>query len=248
VFRHFARPLDALRRERGLPPLGGLLELLTAGDLTLYADAPGLVPTAPLPPGHHFVGPVPWSPDVALPAWWSALDDRPAVYVTLGSSGRVAALPRIVEAVAALPVNVLVATAGRARLERVPPNVFVAEYLPGQLAARRSAAVVCNGGSSTGYQALAEGRPVIGLPWNLDQYLAMTAIEAAGAGVLVRGASAEPARIRRGVLDALAGRFDGGVAGARRALEAIDHRERFPAIVAGALATRPSAAGPGSVR
>jgi UDP:flavonoid glycosyltransferase YjiC (YdhE family) len=235
VFRHFARPLDRLRRAHGLAPLGGLLELLTAGDLTLYADAPELVPTARLPATHRFLGPVLWSPEVPLPGWWDALDDRPAIYVTLGSSGRVAALPAIVAALAALPVNVLVATAGRARLERVPPNVFVADYLPGHLAARRSAVVVCNGGSSTGYQALVEGRPVVGLPWNLDQYLAMTAIQAIGAGALVRGSTADPAAVRGGALAALDGSYAAGVARARAALTRLDAGERFRAVVADAL-------------
>ena len=46
--------------------------------------------------------------------------------------------------------------------------------------------VVSNGGSTTGYQALAEGRPVLGIAANLDQHLAMTAIQDAGAGLLLR--------------------------------------------------------------
>src|SRR5207302_1310294 len=60
----------------------------------------------------------------------------------------------------------------------------------------RAEVVICNGGSSTAYQALAEGTPVVGLPFNLDQYLAMTTIEQAGAGVLVRSGTATPAQVR----------------------------------------------------
>ena len=232
VFRHFARPLDALRRRHGLAPLGSLLELLVAGDHTLHPDVPELTPVAHLPPTHRFLGHVPWSPDVPLPPWWDDLDPaRPCVYVTLGSSGRVGALPAILDALARLPVSVLVATAGRIGLSGLPPNVHVADYLPGHLAARRSAAVVSNGGSTTGYQALAEGRPVVGLPWNLDQYLAMTAIEDAGAGVLVRGATADPAAVRAGVEAALEGRFTAGAEWARAALGALDAAERFRAFV-----------------
>ena len=78
------------------------------------------------------------------------------------------------------------ATAGRSKLSAVPRHVHVADYLPGHLAARRATVVVSNGGSTTGYQALAEGRPILGIAANLDQHLAMTAIQDAGAGLLLR--------------------------------------------------------------
>jgi UDP:flavonoid glycosyltransferase YjiC (YdhE family) len=94
---------------------------------------------------------------------------------------------------------VLVATAARSKLGAVPRHVYVADYLPGHLAARRAAVVVSNGGSTTGYQALAEGRPILGIAANLDQHLAMTAIRDAGAGLLLRAGT-----LTRGILaDAL---------------------------------------------
>ncbi len=79
----------------------------------------------------------------------------------------------------------------------------VADYLPGDLAARHARLVVTNGGSSSGYQALAEGKPVLGLPSNLDQYLAMTAIEKAGAGRLVRAAEASAKEVRAALVELL---------------------------------------------
>ncbi len=188
VFRHFARPVNALRARHGLPSLGSLADVLTHGDHVLFPDVPALVPTRDLPAHQRYLGPVLWSPPVPLPPWWGALDpQRPTIYVTLGSSGRVERLPLVVEVAAQLGYQVLVATAGRSSLElRVPRHVHVADYLPGHLAARRAAVVVSNGGSTTGYQALAEGRPVLGIAANLDQHLAMAAIEDAGAGLLLR--------------------------------------------------------------
>jgi UDP:flavonoid glycosyltransferase YjiC (YdhE family) len=59
--------------------------------------------------------------------------------------------------------------------------------------------VVCNGGASTGYQALAEGKPIVGIPSNLDQLLAATAMRSAGAGVLLRAATVTAAGIRAAV-------------------------------------------------
>ncbi|HEX2658646.1 MAG TPA: nucleotide disphospho-sugar-binding domain-containing protein, partial [Polyangia bacterium] len=193
VFRHFARPVNALRRAHGLPELGSLPQVLNAGDHTLFPDVPALVPLQPRAPENAanqptFLGPVLWSPPVALPAWWSRLDpQRPTLYVTLGSSGRVQRLPLVIDVAASLGFQVLVATAGRADLPTtLPPHVHVADFLPGEVAARRSLAVISNGGSTTGYQALSQGRPVLGIASNLDQYLAMTAIERAGAGLLLR--------------------------------------------------------------
>ena len=187
VFRHFARPVNALRADHGRPSLGSLSEVLTHGDHTLFPDVPALIPTRDLPAHQTYLGPVLWSPPVPLPPWWDALDpQRPTIYVTLGSSGRVEHLPLVIEVAAGLGYQVLVATAGRSQLGAVARHVYVADYLPGHLAARRAALVVSNGGSTTGYQALAEGRPVLGIAANLDQYLAMTGIQDAGAGLLLR--------------------------------------------------------------
>ena len=90
AFALHARPLNTVRREHGLPALGhDLRHSYTWGDHTLYADIPELFTTQALPPNHHFLGPILWSPTVPEPEWWSALpSERPIVYVTLGSSGR----------------------------------------------------------------------------------------------------------------------------------------------------------------
>jgi UDP:flavonoid glycosyltransferase YjiC (YdhE family) len=194
VFRHFARPVNALRARHGLPSLGSLSDVLTHGDHTLFPDVPALVPTRDLPAHQKYLGPVLWSPPIPLPPWWEALDpQRPTIYVTLGSSGRIERLPLVVDVAAGLGFQVLVATAGRSRLGAVPRHVHVTDYLPGHLAARRALLVVSNGGSTTGYQALAEGRPVLGISANLDQHLAMTAIADAGAGLLLRAGTLTPA-------------------------------------------------------
>jgi UDP:flavonoid glycosyltransferase YjiC (YdhE family) len=204
VFEHFAAPLDRLRREHGLPPVGSLPGALTYGDLTLFPDIPALVPTAGAPASHHYLGPLLWSPAVPLPPWWSRLDRaRPTIYLTLGSSGRADLLPLVARAASELGAQVLVATAGRGRVPPLP-HTQVADFLPGDQAAARADLVVCNGGSSTGYQALAAGKPVVGIASNLDQYLAMTAIADAGAGLLVRAGTATLQTVRTALASALA--------------------------------------------
>jgi UDP:flavonoid glycosyltransferase YjiC (YdhE family) len=233
VFRHFAAPVNALRRAHGLPEVGDLPEALTFGDYTLYADAPALVPTRALPESHVFLGHVPWSPAVALPATWARLDPtRPSVYVTLGSTGRADRLPLVVEAALDLGCDVLVATAGRTQIPVGSPRLHVADYVPGHLAARRAAVVVSNGGSTTGYQALAEGRPVLGVPCNLDQYLATKAIERYGAGLGLRSGTVTSGEVGA-ALERLLGdsSFAARARLAQRELTRCDARTRFPAFV-----------------
>lgn len=185
VFAHFAAPLNAARKRHGLKPVGSLLEMLTHGDYTLYPDEPSLVPTRDLPASHRFLGPIVWEPNAALPPLEFAEPERPLVYVTLGSSGRIQLLPLVLDSARSLPCNFVLATAGRTTLTGVPPNVKVFDWVPGSQLAGRAALVVSNGGSTTGYQALLQGTPVLGVPTNFDQHLATQAIVAAGAGASI---------------------------------------------------------------
>ena len=191
AFRYHSVPLNRLRRRHGLPSLGlDLRRVYTDADYTLYADIPQLVPTYGLPDTHRYVGPALWSPHGPLPDWWTKLpDDRPIVYVTLGSSGYGDLLPVVLEALATAPVTVVAASAGKGLPSKLPANAYVARYLPGEQAAQRAAVVISNGGSLTCYQALAHGKPVIGIPANLDQHLNIQYIEAAGAGEMIRAGS-----------------------------------------------------------
>jgi UDP:flavonoid glycosyltransferase YjiC (YdhE family) len=180
-------PFNRVSVRHGLPPLPRDLRCVyTDADIVAYSDLPELFPLYGAPPTHRFLGPVLWQPAGELPEWWDQLPaDRPCLYVTLGSSGDARLLPRIVEALAPLPVTLLVASAASLPFT-LPSNVFAAPYLPGLLAAQRSRLVVCNGGNLTAYQALAAGVPVLGIAGNLDQLLNMQAFERAGVGHTLR--------------------------------------------------------------
>ena len=199
-------PLNRVRREHGLAHLGwDLRRIYTWADHTLYADVPALIPTQDLPANHHYIGPVLWSPGLPSPDWWDKVpSDKPLVYVTLGSSGRSDLVPAVLQALADMPVILIAATAGRVSVGKVPDNVFLADYLPGDVAVARSQLVVCNGGSPTTQQALAQGRPVLGIPSNLDQHLNMAAVRRQGAGESIRSEQASARKIRetaRKILD-----------------------------------------------
>ncbi|MBI3366893.1 MAG: glycosyl transferase family 1 [Burkholderiales bacterium] len=199
AFALHCRPLNRLRRQHGLPGFGNdLRRAYTDADHVLIADDPSLYrvdgPTAM----QTAIGSLAWSPPIAPPPWWNepAPADTPDVYVTLGSSGPRAMLAAALRALAPLPVRVIASSAGAAAPTDLPPNARIAPYLPGDAAAARSRLVICNGGSLTVQQALAVGVPVLGLASNMDQFLNMAPIVAAGAGLTLRADRATPASIR----------------------------------------------------
>jgi UDP:flavonoid glycosyltransferase YjiC (YdhE family) len=196
VFARFAAPLNAERRRAGLPEIGSLLEVLTFGDHVLYADPPALVPTTGLPSHHHFLGPIVWSAPGDLPVDWGTRAGRAPVYVTLGSSGATRCLPVLLEALATMPIDVLLASAGRELGQTLPANVRVVSFVDGAAACARARVVIHNGGSSTGYQALAAGTTVLGIPSNLDQYLASERIDQKGAGLSLRAGTLEAQQVK----------------------------------------------------
>ncbi len=200
IFAYHARPLNKLRKKHGLSSLGNLLDVYTHGDYTLYPDLQTLFPTAKLPVHHHYIGPIQWSPDVGLPHWWEGLDaKKPIVYVNLGSSGPAELLPTIMDTLGRLPLTIALATAGRWQPASPLESHGASEYLPGDRVAEHAALVICNGGSPSVYQALAKGVPVIGIASNLDQFLCMSAVETAEAGLLLRAGQVFPHSLQKAV-------------------------------------------------
>jgi UDP:flavonoid glycosyltransferase YjiC (YdhE family) len=199
-----AKPVNDLRRRYGLSLLVSLEEVLTWGDFALYPDIPELAPTSGTPPTHRYLGAVPSSVTADLPPWWDDLPaNRPLVYATLGSSGGAAAWPVLLEALARLPVTVLVAAALRVPVRPQRGNLYMADFLPGTRAAERAAVVVSNGGPATSYQALAAGKPVLGIASTYDQCLTAAAIADAGAGLCLRTAGVTAEQIERAVTELL---------------------------------------------
>ena len=199
AFAMHCRPMNQLRVRHGLPSLGhDLRRVYTDADHHLVPDVAALYPVDDASGQHTFIGPLMWSPAVDLPPWWD--EPVPArhdtVYATLGSSGPAALLGLVLQALDGMPVRVLASTAGAPLPERPPANARLAAYLPGDAAAARARLVVCNGGSLTAQQALAAGVPVLGLASNMDQFLNMAPIEAAGAGLTLRTDRISAAAIR----------------------------------------------------
>ena len=243
AFAYHALPVNRVRREHGLPSIGlDPRSVHSWGDYTLYPEIPELVPTFDRPDNHVYLGPLLWSPAVGHPEWWDTIPrDRPLIYLTMGSSGKGSLLDLCLQALADLPVYTIAATASQFDLSKVPANAFVADYLPGEEAASLANLVICNGGSPTTQQALAAGKPVLGLPSNMDQFLNMEAVARLGAGEFIRAGRAQLSAVRAAVTRML--ELSEYVEAARRLGQAFERYHaagRFRAIVAQALQTNSS--------
>lgn len=234
VFAHFAEPVNKLRRRHKLPEVGSLQDVMLWGDRVLFPDDPALIPMIESPAHHRFLGPIVWNPSAPIPPSFSRLGlERPLIYVTLGSSGPASVVPTVLEALSSLDVDVVLSTAGKpvpAKGKR-PVHLQIVDVAPGDWLARRAALVICNGGASTGYQALAEGTPLVGIPSNLDQYLAMTSMQAAGVGRLVRAGMATASAVREAVEEVIKDpSYRRSAQVMQRSFRRFDPVERFSAI------------------
>ncbi|HEX4728692.1 MAG TPA: nucleotide disphospho-sugar-binding domain-containing protein [Jatrophihabitans sp.] len=213
-----------LDRDSVLGPLAGRYglagtEVELAGRLTLNpAPEPMQVPGA-----YRDVRFVPYNGPAVLPSWQrapadrSSSADRPRVCVTAGTMMAGAgltdrlALPRIVRAVAALDVEVVVVVersqqAGLVADGPLPANVRLADApLALRLLLPSCAALVQQGGAGTTMTALACGVPQLVLPQVSDQHFNAERLALTGAGAVLVGEQVQAGRIGELVGELVAG-------------------------------------------
>jgi UDP:flavonoid glycosyltransferase YjiC (YdhE family) len=129
-----------------------------------------------------------------LPAIVTAEDDRPLIYLTLGTVFADADVLRsAVGALATLDVRVLVTVGPRgdpAALGQVRDGVQVLRYVPQRRLLPHCDVVVSHGGSGTFLGTLAHGLPQLCLPQGADQFLNADAAVAVGAALMLEGEAA----------------------------------------------------------
>mgnify|MGYP003393052622 CR=1 FL=1 len=199
AFKEQAKPFNKLANHLSIKKANDIRDMYTRGDKVLYLDPPNLVHMNNFPENHHFIGPIIWSPKIEAPFWLEQIQNtNNNVYATFGSSGLAKLLPQVCDGILASGNNALIATANRVKVPS-NPNIFQADFLPGETILENCNLAICNGGSATVYQALSKGVPVIGVPQNLDQVLTMQAIEANGLGILIRPNHATSAKIAHAI-------------------------------------------------
>jgi UDP:flavonoid glycosyltransferase YjiC (YdhE family) len=160
-----------------------------AGQVLVLAP-PGFDIDYRLPANTSNVGPItdpaPSPPLSTRMAELLAEPGKPWVLLSLGTTlqDQAAALPRILEAVAQLPIRVLLTLGGVLQPSAInsPPNVTVCDFIPHDLLMSHMAAVVSHGGLSTVTAALATGVPLVCIPQGRDQPDNAKRIVASGVG------------------------------------------------------------------
>lgn len=145
--------------------------------------------TADLPAARAFLGAMPRqerpSPDTAR---WLARDaGRPLVLVSLGTflSARDDVLAMIASGLRRVNVRVALATGSTdpGRLGPLPDDWLVAPYLAQVSLLEHAAALITHAGNNSVTEALAQGVPMLALPFSTDQFDGAAAIEASDMGI-----------------------------------------------------------------
>ncbi|MGQ0700747.1 MAG: nucleotide disphospho-sugar-binding domain-containing protein [Panacagrimonas sp.] len=182
--------LNAARAELGLAPLRHLLHQFRAARRELLATSPAFDFTADeLPPRVRYVG-----PQLADPKWvrpwvspWPQTDARPLVSVGFSTTfqNHAAVLQKVIDALARLPVRVLVTLAGSidASELRASANAVVVESAPHSKVMCEAALVVTHGGHGTIMRALVSRAPMLVIPHGRDQNDNAIRVTERGAGL-----------------------------------------------------------------
>ncbi len=206
--RAFLPPLNQVRGDLGLAELTSSDDLLLRPPMLLYFSAePFEYPRSDWPDSVLMVGASAWEPPADAPAWLDQIEE-PIVLVTTSSEfqddGRLVTVA--LEALADLPVHVVAtvpvsqAPGGRGV---VPANAHVVPFVPHARVLPKAVCAVTHGGMGATQKALAQGVPVVAVPFGRDQLEVARRVEVAGAGVRLPARRLAPGRLRSAVRAAM---------------------------------------------
>lgn len=184
VFDNAATVFKKLSRAFALPRTVTATNCLAGNDLTLLADIPEYFPTRNLPSDYHYIGPLTWQSPLPPPAWWPPKNNgKRLVYFTMGTTWMGGSFTVLYEQLRREGLTAIIATGGQAQgLETIEGEVYVEEFVDGDLVMAACDLVVCHGGNGTIYQALQHGKPIVGIPSIPDQQFNMRRVKALGVG------------------------------------------------------------------
>ena len=184
VFDNAATVFKKLSRAFALSRTVTATNCLAGNDLTLLADISEYFPTRDLPADYHYIGPLTWQSPLPPPAWWPPKNNgKRLVYFTMGTTWMGGSFTTLYERLRQEGLTAIIATGGQAQgLETIEGEVYVEEFVDGDLVMAACDLVVCHGGNGTIYQALQHGKPIVGIPTIPDQQFNMRRVKALGVG------------------------------------------------------------------
>jgi MGT family glycosyltransferase len=202
VFDSGLPALNGARASLGLEPLNSLLEQFAVAESELLATSRAFdFPCTDLPGHVKYVG-----PQIGDPHWaqkwnspWPASDKRPLVTVGFSTTfqNHAAVLQKVIDALAPLPVRVLVTLGGSIKRNELKPaqNCVLAESAPHSQVMKEAAFVITHGGHGTVMRALMSRAPMLVIPHGRDQNDNAVRVTERGAGLsLIPDASTESIR------------------------------------------------------
>ncbi len=200
-------PINGIRADLALPPVGSMDEFVRRAPLILVASGkPFQYPQTEWGEAVQLIGPCVVDPGPhAVPDWLASID-QPIVLVTT-SSEKQADTNLAQTAIAALkdePVHV-VATLPAGRPDDVASsgNATVLQFIPHGLVLDRAVCAVTHGGMGATQKALARGVPVCVVPYGRDQLEVARRVEVARCGTRLPAKKLSPARLRTKVREAM---------------------------------------------
>ena len=233
------KAINPLRQRFQLPLYPSLQDWYCDGDLRLYADTPFFYQDFDLSPQSHFLGPLSFSPDFGLPETLNKT--KKTVYFGMGSSGNQNVIQGITNILGEVPgLQVIFATAGKPlQIKHVPNNFLVQDFVSGAQACAVADLVVGHGGSAVLAQAFSEGKPVLGLPSNLDQFLSMSLASQKGLGLLLRTENFNAKHFRNALNTLLEGHFNTHhLQRVQQEIASYKYQQRFPMLLEQLIATQ----------
>ncbi len=187
-----------------------MAQVLDGAGAVLALVPPGFDTACTLPANTSYVGPIiaPFNQRPLDPrdADLLAAPGDPWVLLSLSTTlqRQAEALPAMLNAVADLPVRVLLTLGGVVASTEIeaPSNVTVRGFMPHDLLLPHMAAVICHGGLSTITTALAAGVPIVCIPQGREQPINSARVAASGVGREV-ATDAAPAEIAATLMEVL---------------------------------------------
>lgn len=180
---------NQVRDKYTMAPVKSLIDMFP-GSLNLLCDVPEYAPTKDLPKNFHYVGPITWNSNLEAPAWLDRLDqNQPVIYLTMGSTGLPQAFQVGIEALKESEYQVIITLGSMVKIEDfgpVPDNIFLAQFGPGEVFSKIADVVICHAGNGTAYQVLGAGKPIVALPFSVDQQWQAKRQAELGLGVTVK--------------------------------------------------------------
>ncbi|SDL88764.1 N-glycosyltransferase [Aliiruegeria lutimaris] len=208
IATNYTKEMDALRSFVSLEPIGGGYlrnERAFSAHPKVLDDTPRINSQEPF----RFRTFVPATAPTTAPPEWLPPGDKPLVYMTFGTLAADEEHSRHVyaasiEAIAGLPVSVLLTTGKNAPhdlVQSVPDNVTVRQFVPQAEIFEHAKLMVCHGGSGTVLGGLASGVPMIVVPLFADQPDNARCL--ASAGLCIAVSDDDVPSLRAAITDAL---------------------------------------------